>query len=144
MIALRTGRFAASALEIVTAILATMPNRQHLDKQLRAFGHGAASGFRKGGLQAMGIEYPASTNGKVKSKYSAGSVSVCSLIDDGQNTIDYFAFVHAPPRGRKSCNWGYSEEITKGRCVRPHHSGADEFLIHPGVEKVQLGISHLV
>jgi hypothetical protein len=106
MIALRAGRLAASALEIVTAILAAMPNRQHLDEQLRAFGHSAASGFRKSRLQAIGIKYPASTNGKMKSEYSAGGVSVSGLIDYGQNTIDYFAFVHAPPRGGKNYNWG--------------------------------------
>jgi hypothetical protein len=96
MIALRAGRFPASALEIVTAILAMPPNRQHLDEQLRAFGHRTASGFRKSLLQAGRIEYPTSTNGKMKSKNSAGGVSVRSLIDHGQNTIDDFAFVHAP------------------------------------------------
>jgi hypothetical protein len=106
MIAPRTGRFPASALEIVAAILAMMPNRQHLDEQLCALGHRAASGFRKSCLQAVGIEYPASTNGKMKSKNSTDGVSVRSLIDHGQNTIDYFAFVHAPPRGRKNYNGG--------------------------------------
>src|SRR5215469_901335 len=141
MIALRAGRFDASALEIVTAIPATMPNRQHLDEQLRAFGHRAAIGFIKSPLQAIGIEYPASTNGNMKSKNSADGVSVRSLIDHGQNTIDYFAFVHAPPRGRKNYNWGYSEVIRKG-ASRPHHSGADQLFIHPRVGRVQGGRSH--
>jgi hypothetical protein len=100
MVALWAGRFRATTLEVMTALLAVMPDRQYLHEQLRSFSDGSASRLGENGSQTIGIEYPASTNGKVNSSDSAGSIAVRSLIDDCQDTIDYFAFVHAPPRGR--------------------------------------------
>jgi hypothetical protein len=72
MVALRAGRFPASSIEIVTAILAVVANRQDFDKKLRALSDGAARGFSKHRAQAIGIEDAPSSNGKTQPYDSIG------------------------------------------------------------------------
>jgi hypothetical protein len=102
VVTLWTGAIRFRRLEVVSAVLAMMRDRQDLYEKLSVLRYGTASCLAENAVQVIEVENAAPADRQMHSQNTARSNAIRRLIYDLQDVVNEFALLHVtPPAARE-------------------------------------------